>query len=486
MKTIVQFLLVGLLLFGFNSFGQYVQVGSKLVGTGAVGGSAQGYSISLSKDGNILAVSGPGDNSNAGAVWVYTFSGGNWSQMGNKIVGTGAINGTSGAYQGFSVSLASDGKTLAIGGYGDNSYSGAAWVFSLSGGNWSQVGNKLGWTGTVTSQAYKGYSVSISADGKTLAVGSDGQGTEVYTFSGGNWSQIGSKLIGTGVIGHSSEGYSVSLSSDGKTMVAGGYSDNSGIGAVWTYTFSGGNWSQLGNKLTGTGLVGTANFGRAVSLSSDGQTLAVAAPWDSSGKGAVLVYTLSGTNWSQMGGKLIGTGATTGTSNLGWSVSLSPDGKALAAGGYYDDLRTGGVWVYTLSGGNWSQVGSKLIGTGAIGKAYQGGSVSLSSQGNVLAIGGYRDNSNQGATWVFNNSGILTEAETPLPKIEPTSIYPNPFTLSLTLQSEAELPYTISNIQGIPVESGFSTSSSIGNQLLPGAYLLNLNGNISKIVKISP
>jgi hypothetical protein len=75
-------------------------------------------------------VGGPQDNSNEGAAWVFTRSGGMWSQQGPKLVGTGGIGGTSG--QGFSVSLSSDGNTAIVGGPNDN-YSpspvGAAWVF---------------------------------------------------------------------------------------------------------------------------------------------------------------------------------------------------------------------------------------------------------------------------------------------------------------------------------------------------------------------
>ncbi|MHA4875617.1 hypothetical protein, partial [Enterococcus faecium] len=48
------------------------QQGSKLVGTGNTGGSSQGFSISLSADGNTAIVGGNGDNGYAGAAWVYT------------------------------------------------------------------------------------------------------------------------------------------------------------------------------------------------------------------------------------------------------------------------------------------------------------------------------------------------------------------------------------------------------------------------------
>jgi hypothetical protein len=101
------------------------QQGSKLVGTGAAGNASQGASVSLSGDGNTAIVGGPSDGS-VGAAWVYTRSGGVWSQQGNKRVGAGAAGGAS---QGASVSLSVDGNTAIVGGPSDGDGAGAAWVF---------------------------------------------------------------------------------------------------------------------------------------------------------------------------------------------------------------------------------------------------------------------------------------------------------------------------------------------------------------------
>jgi hypothetical protein len=59
------------------------------------------------------------------------------------------------------------------------------------------------------------------------------------------------------------------------------------------------------------------------------------------------------------------------------------------------------AWVYTRSGGVWTQQGSKLVGTGEVGDAFQGNSVALSADGNTAIMGGYQDNSGTGAAWVF-------------------------------------------------------------------------------------
>jgi len=52
-----------------------------------------------------------------------------WSQAGNKLVGTGAVNTPHPAYQGTSVALSSDGLTAIVGGSNDATSLGAAWVF---------------------------------------------------------------------------------------------------------------------------------------------------------------------------------------------------------------------------------------------------------------------------------------------------------------------------------------------------------------------
>ena len=91
----------------------------KKIGTGASDNASQGRSVALSADGNTLAESGYRDDANdIGAVWVFTRTDGVWSQQGNKLVGTGYDAGGL-VQQGYSVSLSADGNTLAFGGWRD-------------------------------------------------------------------------------------------------------------------------------------------------------------------------------------------------------------------------------------------------------------------------------------------------------------------------------------------------------------------------------
>ncbi|MFN9998396.1 MAG: IPT/TIG domain-containing protein, partial [bacterium] len=87
----------------------------------------------------------------------------------------------------------------------------------------------------------------------------------------------------------------------------------------------------------------------------------------------------------QLGNKLVGTGAIE-TARQGWSVSISADGNTAIVGGYSDNTggysnnsNVGAAWVYTRSGGVWTQQGNKLVGTGAVGPSEQGRSVSISA-----------------------------------------------------------------------------------------------------------
>jgi len=228
------------------------------------------------------------------------------------------------------------------------------------------------------------------------------------------FSQKGSKLVGTFAVGPGEQGWSVALSADGNTVIVGGAVDNRLTGAAWVYTLSGGVWPQQGSKLVGTGAVRQGGQGVSVALSADGNTAIVAGPFDNSSTGAAWVYTLSNGVWTQQGSKLVGTGAV-GPAKQGWSVALSADGNTAVVGGVEDNSYTGAVWVYTRSGGVWTQQGNKLVGTGAVGPAGQGRSVALSADGKTAIVGGAADNRVIGAAWVYTRSGgDWTIAETEL------------------------------------------------------------------------
>ena len=382
-----------------------IQQGNKLSGTGSPGVAGQGTSLAISADGNTAIVGGNSDNGGQGAVWIYTRTAGNWSQQGDKLVGTG---GSDYANQGYAVALSADGNTALVGGLMDGVYQGATWVFTRTAGIWSQQGNKLVGTGA-TDNATQGSSVSLSADGNTALIGGDGdnnyQGaTWVFTRTAGAWSQQGDKLVGSGGSPDAFQGASVSLSGDGNTALVGGSYDNMGVGAAWVFTRTAGTWSQQGDKLIGSGGSIDAYQGWSVAISSDGNTAIVGGGYDNNGAGAAWVFTRSDGNWSQQGDKLVGAGGSA-DAQQGYSVSLSADGNTALVGGPTDNSAEGAAWVFTRNAGNWSQQGDKLVGTGgSINAATQGSSVALTADGNLALVGAPLENNSEGATWAFTRS----------------------------------------------------------------------------------
>jgi hypothetical protein len=130
----------------------------------------------------------------------------------------------------------------------------------------------------------------------------------------------------------------------------------------------------------------------AVIAVSELETLDAAAPFGLGATGAAWVFTRSGGVWTQQN-KLVNTGA---VGRLGTSVALSADGNIAIVGGFAED---GGVaLVFTRTGGQWVQ-DKKLVGTGAVGKSAP--SVALSADGRVVMLGASNDNGGVGAAWVF-------------------------------------------------------------------------------------
>ena len=223
---------------------QFLQQGSKLVGSGAINPSAQGRSVALSADGNTAIVGGPGDAAEVGAAWVYIRTDGIWAQQ-MKLTGSGLVGSSR---LGWSVALSVDGNTALVGGPADNGNVGAAFVFIRTTGTWVQQGNKLIGTGA-TGAAGQGFSVALSSDGNTAIIGGNTDNANagaawVFTRSNGVWTQQGGKLVGSGAAGAAAQGYSIALSGDGNTVLVGGNTDNGATGAAWVFTNAGGVWKS--------------------------------------------------------------------------------------------------------------------------------------------------------------------------------------------------------------------------------------------------
>jgi len=212
---------------------------------------------------------------------------------------------------------------------------------------------------------------------------------------GSNWEQLGQDINGE-ALGDQS-GRSVSLSADGKTVAIGADNNGEYSGHVRVYGLDDEgtvpSWNQLGQDIDGEAAWDIS--GISVSLSADGNTLAIGAR---GGKGRVKVYFMEeydkGPSWKQLGQDIDGEAA---GDIFGYSVSLSANGKTLAIGNPRNDGNgkdSGHVRVYHIEGdspgSSWQQLGQDI--NGEADSEWLGGSVSLSADGKTLAIGAYENN----------------------------------------------------------------------------------------------
>lgn len=388
-----------------------LQQGVKLTPNVVAGNPGFGDSVALSSDGNTALVGGMNYNSFQGGAWVFTRTNGVWGEQGGVLEPTGE---TEPPFFGSGVALSSDGNTALIGGFRDGDFTGAAWVFTRSGGTWTQQAELTG--GGEVGGAQFGSSVALSANGNTALVGglednsADGAAW-VFTRSGSSWSAQGSKLVGdctssctgpngTGESGEGNFASSVALSGDGNTALIGAENDAGGNGAAWVFARSStGVWSQLGSKLTPSDGVPPSDFGGSVALSTDGTVALIGGPIDNGGAGGAWVFVPSSGFWTQQGSELTPTGSSP-PSNFGWSVALAGDGTALI-GGEWDNGQAGAAWTFTQSSGTWEQQGSTLVPDDETGKGRFGTSVAFSADASTALIGAPNDSGGFGAAWVF-------------------------------------------------------------------------------------
>jgi len=377
------------------------QLGTDIDGEAA--GDDFGSSASLSSDGNRLAVGANGNDGNgidSGHVRVYEWSGTTWTQIGADIDGEAPSDYCCGA-----LSLSSNGNRIAIAtgeNDGNGDLAGHVRMYQWSGTNWGQIGVDI--DGEAAGD-YFGESVSLSSDGNRVAAGArwnDGNGdrsghVRVYQWTGTVWTQIGADIDGEAA--GDQTGRSVSLSTDGNRLAIGAtYNNDNGddSGHVRVYQWLDTAWVQLGADIDGEAAGDYS--GAAVSLSSDGNRVAIGAEAnDGNGEdsGHVRVYQWSGAAWTQLGADIDGEAADDRSGNLGGTVSLSSDGNLVAIGARSNDGngdRSGHVRVYQWTGTVWTQIGADIDGEAA--GDWSGDSVSLSSDGARLAIGAPRNGGN--------------------------------------------------------------------------------------------
>jgi hypothetical protein len=356
--------------------------------------SRAGGPVSISADRSIIAI-GAG-----GGVQVFENVGDSWSQVGSDIIMSDPS----------SKSLSADGRRLAIcGRYAyDSSY---VRVFENIGGNWAQIGTDI--IGKGNDDDF-GRSVSLSADGSRVAIGSpyeywtpgnDTGYVRIFEYTNGDWAQIGMDIEGK--IEHDLFGSCVSLSSNGKRLAVGAPANNGSFsgnrryaGQVRVFEYASGSWTQIGSDINGESW--DDNSGTSVSLSSDGSRLAIGAPDAENDTGHVRIFEYIGGSWAQIGTDIIGEDEGDG---FGTSVSLSADGSVVAIGGpsydAYGESYSGHVRMLKYINGDWKQINKDIAGTHSA--TYAGQTLSLSADGGIVVIGTGPAANGNGSVRVFSN-----------------------------------------------------------------------------------
>jgi hypothetical protein len=413
------------------------QVGILTGSLASASGDNFGYSVATSADGKTIIVgayndeqTGSGDSS--GVVYVYDRIGSSFNQVG---ILTGSLAVNSFDYFGWSVATSADGKTIIVGAYGDEQTgsgdaSGVVYVFDRVGNSFNQVGILTGSLASDDDDRF-GYSVTTSADGKTIVVGASrdeqtGSGSAagvVYVFDriGNSFNQVGILTGSLAVDASDNFGWSVATSADGKTIVVGVlFDEQAGSGAssgvVYVYDRVGNSFNQVG-ILTGSLAVNSGDFfGYSVATSADGKTIVVGARSDeigaTTGTGVVYVYDRVGNSFNQVG-ILTGSLAVDSDDWFGYSVATSADGKTIVVNAYQDEqtgsgASSGVVYIFKRQGNSFNQVGI-LTGSLAVDASDNfGRSVAISADGKTIIVGASSDEigatTGTGVVYVFDET----------------------------------------------------------------------------------
>jgi hypothetical protein len=250
-------------------------------------------------------------------------------------------------------------------------------VFTRTGGVWSQeahiyaddaeqddlFGNHVGISGD---------SIVVSAGADDTSAGQDAGSAYVFTRTGSTWSQQDHLFADDG---QADDIFGSSVAISGNTVVVGAHYDGTAAGwhagSAYVFTRTGSTWSQQDHLFAGDAAMGDC-FGGSVAIDDD--TIVVGASSDDTaageGAGSAYVFTRSGGVWSQQD-QLFASDAATGDC-FGGSVAI--DGDTIVVGAHCDDtavgVNAGSVYVFTRTGGVWSQQGRLFAKDAASGDLF--------------------------------------------------------------------------------------------------------------------
>jgi hypothetical protein len=377
-----------------------------------------GLSLDLTNTNYTVAIGGPVDNGGIGALWLYTSinNGSTWTEL-TKIIPADALGPTSV----FGCSVAIKGSNMIVGGYGDNTFIGAGWLYDYNGTNWILV-SKIVPINTVGPSSYVGFFCCIAENRFVLGGFADNLGVGscwIYEYESSLVSISDGNIDTPGTITASilSDGYGSYINGGlvlAKNLSDGVMSISGGIVRYMTITDPSNNVAAK-SLVSSNGLVNvdttTPTTGQFLIATSDTvatwQTLPAPTPggYDTQiqyNKEGVLTggpnLTYNETNldvsaWTQLT-TLTGTESTFGT-------AISIDGTFAMVGSSANNALQGAVYVYQRNGNYWTLFDT-LTATGGVGTPSFGSSVSL--VGNLAVIGAQLDNS-IGAVYAFEYTG---------------------------------------------------------------------------------
>ncbi|MCP4133872.1 MAG: hypothetical protein GY754_23080, partial [bacterium] len=405
------------------SFDYKVLKGDKLlsvVGNGEAGDQF-GNSVSISDDGETVIVGTSYDDiggfSNAGSAIIFQLEDNSWQEK-----ELAPSDPAAGALYGRSVAISSEGDTVLMGAVNDDdngANSGSAYIYSLVGNEWDLC--KLVPSGGAAGD-YFGETVAISSHGNTIAVGAYGDGgvgsVSIYRYRvWSNWDIV--KLNASDAASGDQFGKSVAITDDGNTVVVGAWNDDdngSNSGSVYIYKWDGSDWDSsdawIETKLTASEGATTAQFGKSVAVTPDGNTVIVGAYTDDiDGKtnaGSACIYQWDGSQWNET--KLAASGGEA-DDQFGVYVSIASDGNTAIVGAFHDDDKAenaGAAYIFRWDGSSWIESEKITAPDGEAGDNF-GVRVDITPDGNTVIIGAFYDDdrgTNSGSAYVFRWNGI--------------------------------------------------------------------------------
>ncbi len=265
-----------------------------------------------------------------------------------------------------------------------------------------------------------GMDLALSGNGgTTLLIGApaaEGHGRAMYFLApAGGWAAAAKDVdlqngyLGAGDAQPGDEfGRSVAISKDDSTIVIGAPGKNNGTGQVYVFKRPAGGWTKTTQHfiLASESRQAGGRFGQSVAVSNDGSVIAIGAPGDLDGVGAV--YVVSNFESENDAGKIATLESDKRYLGNGIAVEVSGDGRTIASGGFGIEY-SGSVKVYRSESGNWTD--SKIIGqyAGSPDKEGQKGcmlgySVALTEDGSRLLAGIPFINNGQGEALWFDLS----------------------------------------------------------------------------------